>query len=90
MGEGFWLVSGLWMVDGEPASMWIREYLDPVTGNMSCFVPRVIEDVAQLAYEGELVQTLEGIEAALSIETYTQEWLLERGELTKSSFTFDQ
>ncbi|KAL8335271.1 hypothetical protein RB598_009458 [Gaeumannomyces tritici] len=75
-GKAFFPVLGLWMVDGEPAGMGIREDVDLVTGNCSTFVPHVIEDAEEVNYERKPVPTLEEIEAALSIETYQNKALL--------------
>ncbi|KLU81094.1 hypothetical protein MAPG_00189 [Magnaporthiopsis poae ATCC 64411] len=74
-GKIFYPVLGMWMVDGEPVGMGIREDIDPVTSNCSTFVPHVIED-GKLSYERKPVPTLEEIEAALSIETYQNPALL--------------
>ena len=37
--DGHWPVLGLWIVDGEPAGMGIREDSRRITGNLSRFVP---------------------------------------------------
>jgi glutathionylspermidine synthase len=37
--DGMWPVLGLWMVDGKPAGMGIREDASRITGNLSRFVP---------------------------------------------------
>lgn len=37
--DGYWPVLGLWMIDGEPAGMGIREDTRRITGNLSRFVP---------------------------------------------------
>ncbi len=40
--EGHWPVLGVWMVDGEPAGLGIREDRQRITGNASRFVPHWI------------------------------------------------
>ena len=41
--DGNWPVLGLWIVDGQPAGMGIREDASRITGNLSRFVPHWFE-----------------------------------------------
>ena len=42
--DGHWPVLGIWMIDGEPAGLGIREDKQRITGNTSRFVPHFIGD----------------------------------------------
>ncbi|RKK06884.1 hypothetical protein BFJ66_g17365 [Fusarium oxysporum f. sp. cepae] len=57
-------VIGLWIVDGEPAGMGIREDDRPITTNTSTFIPHSISDVP-VNYERQVVPTADEIECSL-------------------------
>lgn len=69
-------VIGLWMIDGAPAGMGIREDVGQVTGDSSSFIPNVIEDAPEVNYERQPVPTLGEIEAVLSLDTYYESGVL--------------
>ncbi|KAK1563961.1 glutathionylspermidine synthase [Colletotrichum navitas] len=60
-------VLGIWMIDGEPAGMGIREAETPITTNLSAFIPHSIED-GPVTYERQAVPTEEEISQALKVE----------------------
>ncbi|OBR10404.1 glutathionylspermidine synthase [Colletotrichum higginsianum IMI 349063] len=66
-GRSHYPVLGIWMVDGEPAGMGIREAATPITTNVSAFVPHSIED-GPVNYERRDVPTKEEIDRALSVD----------------------
>ena len=57
-------VLGLWVVDGDPAGMSIREDVKPISTTHSPFAPHSIEGVP-INYERQPVPSLEEIEASL-------------------------
>lgn len=64
-------VLGVWMIDGDPAGMGIREDENPITTNSSCFIPHSISDLP-VGYEKCPVPELDEIEAALRIDAHHQ------------------
>ncbi|KDN66954.1 putative glutathionylspermidine synthase [Colletotrichum sublineola] len=60
-------VLGIWMVDGEPAGMGIREAVTPITTNFSAFIPHSIED-GPVTFERRPVPTKEEIDKALEVD----------------------
>lgn len=66
-GTPYYPVLGLWVVDGDPAGMGIRESKGLVTGNTSYFIPHSISD-AKINFDPEPVPTLEEIEASIKAE----------------------
>ncbi|TLD21535.1 hypothetical protein PspLS_09239 [Pyricularia sp. CBS 133598] len=72
----FYPVIGLWMIDGAPAGIGIREDLQQVTTDCSSFIPNVIEDAPEVNYERMPVPTIGEIEAVLSLETYYESGVL--------------
>ncbi|EFQ35900.1 glutathionylspermidine synthase [Colletotrichum graminicola M1.001] len=63
-------VLGIWMIDGEPAGMGIREAVTPITTNVSAFIPHSIED-GPVNYERQAVSTEEEISRALDIARFS-------------------
>lgn len=70
-GKTGFLVLGIWMIDGGPAGLGIREDENPITTNSSCFILHSISNLP-LGYEKCPVPDLEGIEAALRIDAHHQ------------------
>lgn len=65
----YYPVLGLWMVDGEPAGMGVREDKTPITTNGSMFIPHSILD-GPVNYERRPVPDIDEIEAVLTLENY--------------------
>ncbi|KAK1993425.1 glutathionylspermidine synthase [Colletotrichum falcatum] len=72
-------VLGIWMVDGEPAGMGIREALTPITTDDSAFIPHSIED-GPVTYERQSVPTKEETDQALNVDRFYD---TEGGELVQ-------
>ncbi|VUC26314.1 unnamed protein product [Clonostachys rosea] len=71
-GNSTYAVLGLWMVDGEPSGMGIREDRTLVTGNKSTFVPHSISD-GEVTYKRKAIPTLEDIDRALTMTAEEKE-----------------
>ncbi|KAI0384193.1 glutathionylspermidine synthase [Hypomontagnella monticulosa] len=68
-GTTYYPVLGLWMIDGEPAGLSVREDRTPITTNFGTFIPHSIED-GPLNYERCPVPDIDEIEATLTLENY--------------------
>lgn len=53
--DGYWAVLGVWMVDGEPCGLGMREGATPVIRNTDRFVPHLFQASAQTGAQADLV-----------------------------------
>ncbi|KAK1959637.1 glutathionylspermidine synthase [Colletotrichum sublineola] len=75
-------VLGIWVVDGEPAGMGIREDDTPITTNASVFVPHSIED-CPLNYSKKVVPDEREVEEALSSRPFLDPLTMQESDIIR-------
>lgn len=79
-GVGHYAVLGLWVVDGHPSTMGMREDVNPITADGSIFVPHAISD-GPVCYERKSVPTKAEVDAILGPEAPRR---IENGNLVRN------